>query len=355
MKIREINIVNFKEFQNITVVFNRNHTVIIGNNTSSKTTLLKAIQVGLGAYLQSLNKLPESSPYRRNFSSSDKFVTINQELQDCIISKDKTRITINADFPITESSNDNNHNVSFVPIHWFRELSGNKTTHTQACAGELIDIVHKMEKLRYDEKQKVVYPLVLSIGAHRSNYSHKSSFNINERASRIEKAYKYALHEKVDFKGAMEWLKHYDKDIKDKKEFEGTREAFFEALQKAIPVLSKVNYDNEEIEAIVTIPGHTPSHHNFSNMSDSIQSMINIVSEIAYRCIALNGCFGSNAIKMTSGVVTIDEIDSHLHPEWQKDVLHNLSNAFPMIQFIVSINSQYIIQNLKKEQIVTLS
>lgn len=131
------------------------------------------------------------------------------------------------------------------------------TLHTRACAGELIDAVHQMESLRYDEKQESVYPLVLAFGAKRTSDSQaKSSSNVKERASRIEKAYKFALHDKVDFEGAMEWLKHYDKDIKDKKEFEGTREAFFEALQTAIPALSDIDFDNGEIEAVVTVTGH---------------------------------------------------------------------------------------------------
>ena len=73
MRIKDINIVNFKGFQNKTVVFNGNLTVVIGNNTAGKTTLLKALQVGLGAYLQSLKKLPGGTPYRRNFGSLDKF------------------------------------------------------------------------------------------------------------------------------------------------------------------------------------------------------------------------------------------------------------------------------------------
>ncbi len=66
MRIRDINIVNFKGFQNETVVFNRNLTVVIGNNTAGKTTLLKALQVGLGAYLQSLKggRGRESAPVR---------------------------------------------------------------------------------------------------------------------------------------------------------------------------------------------------------------------------------------------------------------------------------------------------
>ena len=354
MRIKDINIVNFKGFQNETVVFNGNLTVVIGNNTAGKTTLLKAIQVGLGAYLQSLKQLPGGAPYRRNFSSLDKFMRFDEELRDYIPNDEKPRITINADFPITQSLCDNCPKVSFIPVHWYREFAGNYTTHTRACAGELIDAVHQMESLRYDEKQESVYPLVLAFGAKRTSDSQaKSSSNVKERASRIEKAYKFALHDKVDFEGAMEWLKHYDKDIKDKKEFEGTREAFFEALQTAIPALSEIDFDNGEIEAVVTVTGHTPSRHHFSYMSDGLQSMINIVSEIAHRCIELNGCLGSNAVKMTPGVVMIDEIDLYLHPHWQKHVLQDLTRAFPMIQFIVSTHSPFIVQSLQEGQLVS--
>ena len=354
MKIKDINIVNFKGFQNETVVFNGNLTVVIGNNTAGKTTLLKAIQVGLGAYLQSLKQLPGGAPYRRNFSSLDKFMRFDEELRDYIPNDEKPRITINADFPVTQSLCDNCPKVSFIPVHWYREFAGNYTTHTRACAGELIDAVHQMESLRYDEKQESVYPLVLAFGAKRTSDSQaKSTSNVKERASRIEKAYKFALHDKVDFEGAMEWLKHYDKDIKDKKEFEGTREAFFEALQTAIPALSEIDFDNGEIEAVVTVTGHTPSRHHFSYMSDGLQSMINIVSEIAHRCIELNGYLGHNAVKMTPGVVMIDEIDLYLHPHWQKHVLQDLTRAFPMIQFIVSTHSPFIVQSLQEGQLVS--
>lgn len=354
MRIKDINIINFKGFQNETVVFNRNLTVVIGNNTAGKTTLLKALQVGLGAYLQSLKKLPGGTPYRRNFSSLDRFLKFDEKLRDYVPNEEKPRITINADFPITQISYENIPEVSFVPVTWYREFSGSYTTHTRACAGELIDAVSRMEKQRNEDRQHSVYPLVLAFGAKRTSDSQvKSITKVKERASRIEKAYKFALHDKVDFEGAMEWLKHYDKDIRDKKEFEGTREAFFVALQTAIPALSEIDFDNGEIEAVVSVTGHTPSRHHFSYMSDGLQSMINIVSEIAHRCIELNGFLGSDAVKMTPGVVMIDEVDLYLHPHWQKHVLQDLSKAFPMIQFIVSTHSPFIVQSLQEGQLIS--
>ena len=354
MRIKRINIINFKGFQDETVEFNSNLTVVIGNNTAGKTTLLKAIQVGLGGYLQSLKKLSGGSSYRRNFSSLDTFKKFDSDLRDYVTNTERPKITIDADFPVTNSRPNQSPEISFQPIHWFREFAGNHTTHTRTCAGELMDAVHNMENLRNEDKQESVYPLVLAFGAKRtSDAQAKNKSAVKERASRIEKAYKFALHDKVDFEGAMEWLGHYDKNIRDKKEFEGTREAFFEALQLAIPALSEIDFDHGEIEAIVSVTGHTPTRHHFSYMSDGLQSMINIVAEIAHRCIELNGFLGLDAIKLTPGVVLIDEIDLYLHPHWQKHVLQDLTRAFPMIQFIVSTHSPFIVQSLQEGQLVS--
>lgn len=350
MRIKKINIINFKGFQNETVRFNSNLTVVVGNNTAGKTTLLKALQVGLGAYLQSLSQLPGGGAYRRNFSSLDRYMSFDPEQRDYVPNPDKPRITISADFPLTKTIDGNDSVIESVPVVWYREFAGNYTTHTKAGVGNLMKLVVNMENRRNKEKLCSVYPLVLSFGAKRTSDSQvRTTKQKKERASRIEKAYKFALHDKVDFEGAVDWLKHYDKNIKDKKEFSGTREAFYEALRTAIPALSELDFDNGEIEAVVSVTGREPERHHFSYMSDGLQSMINIVSEIAHRCIELNGCLGRDSIRRTPGVIMIDEVDVFLHPRWQRHVLQDLMKAFPMIQFIVSTHSPFIIQSLKKD------
>ena len=71
MRIRKIEMLNFKGFEKKEVEFNGQLTVAIGNNTAGKTTLLNAIQVGLGAYLQSLRSLRGGKGFRRNFVEAD--------------------------------------------------------------------------------------------------------------------------------------------------------------------------------------------------------------------------------------------------------------------------------------------
>ena len=44
------------------------------------------------------------------------------------------------------------------------------------------------------------------------------------------------------------------------------------------------------------------------------------------------------------GVVLIDELDTHLHPSWQRTIGHWLREKFPKIQFIIATHSPFIAQ-----------
>ncbi|MFA0233322.1 AAA family ATPase, partial [Vibrio sp. 10N.261.45.A7] len=47
-----------------------------------------------------------------------------------------------------------------------------------------------------------------------------------------------------------------------------------------------------------------------------------------------------------AGVVTIDEIDLHLHPKWQQDIVIKLSEVFPNIQFILTTHSPQVLSTI---------
>jgi predicted ATP-binding protein involved in virulence len=51
----------------------------------------------------------------------------------------------------------------------------------------------------------------------------------------------------------------------------------------------------------------------------------------------------------------IDEVDMHLHPEWQQLVLQALQDAFPLIQFIVTTHSPQVLTTVKRENIRILT
>lgn len=70
------------------------------------------------------------------------------------------------------------------------------------------------------------------------------------------------------------------------------------------------------------------------------ERLLNIVFDIAYRSLLLNG-----PDKEVRGVVIIDEIDLHLHPSLQRDVLQRFRLAFPEVQFIVTTHSPIVVSH----------
>lgn len=92
----------------------------------------------------------------------------------------------------------------------------------------------------------------------------------------------------------------------------------------------------------------------FHLLSDGVRTMLAMVMEIAFRCFLLNPHLGNDAARNTSGIVLIDEIDLHLHPEWQKRVINDLQNAFPNLQFIVTTHAPLVIGSLKNGKIFSI-
>ena len=54
------------------------------------------------------------------------------------------------------------------------------------------------------------------------------------------------------------------------------------------------------------------------------------------------------------GIVLIDNIDLHLHPRWQRQVMEYLSHCFPGIQFVATAHSPLIVQAAEGATIVVL-
>lgn len=65
----------------------------------------------------------------------------------------------------------------------------------------------------------------------------------------------------------------------------------------------------------------------------------------------LNESDGGEAPERAEGVVLIDEVDLHLHPQWQLTALDGLRNAFPRLQFVVSTHSPQVLSSTKNRQV----
>ena len=86
-------------------------------------------------------------------------------------------------------------------------------------------------------------------------------------------------------------------------------------------------------------------------MSDGYKNTLSMIGDIAYRMAVLNPTLGDQVLEKTPGVVLIDEIDLHLHPQWQQTILSDLHAIFPEVQFVVSSHAPAVINSVPREQI----
>lgn len=78
--------------------------------------------------------------------------------------------------------------------------------------------------------------------------------------------------------------------------------------------------------------------------------LLGIIKEIEYR-------FQDNNVLASdfNGIILIDEIELHLHPEWQGKVCSVLTKTFPKAQFIISTHSPHVIQTAEANEVIALS
>lgn len=77
--------------------------------------------------------------------------------------------------------------------------------------------------------------------------------------------------------------------------------------------------------------------------------LLGIISEIEFRMLD-----NKKPAKEFDGVILIDEVDMHLHPAWQREVIRALKETFPNAQFIITTHSPSVLQDLKSDEIIPL-
>ncbi|MCE9884392.1 AAA family ATPase [Obesumbacterium proteus] len=89
------------------------------------------------------------------------------------------------------------------------------------------------------------------------------------------------------------------------------------------------------------------------DLSSGFKSILSIVLSIV-EWIEKTNDRNNMDIKTATGVVLIDELDTHLHPSWQTKIREVLLTLFPCVQFIVTSHSPHIISSAQAGEVIVL-
>lgn len=138
------------------------------------------------------------------------------------------------------------------------------------------------------------------------------------------------------------------------KKLEGNRDAA-EQLDLLLSILSDDLLPNQIVIDRVDSDGlwlcdRNGTRLSWEEMSDGYRAALALLTDIVRHLIKIYGLQGltetddGKAVIARSGVVLIDEVDAHLHPEWQREIGFWLKRHFPRMQFLVSTHSPLICQ-----------
>jgi predicted ATP-binding protein involved in virulence len=339
MNIKHIKIQNFRGYENFELELDSKFNLFIGDNGSGKTAILEALTVAIGSFFLGIRGVNSRSIYKKDIRIAA--FEYHEEYQ----------------FPVIVEATGilNQENVS-----WKRSLEGDKNRTTTKYTKELKEFSSRIDGM-IRSGENINLPLLAYYATGRLFNVARDTEELNtEKKEKVQiasrfRAYNTSLQAQSNYKQFQRWFrgKELAKIQKGRSDinFELVKKTIIKNLPNCINIFHEFDPDKPKGLKIELDDGRILP---FNSLSDGTRNFFSIVADMAYMCITLNPHLEEAALEQTAGVVLIDELDLHLHPEWQRKIIDVLKNTFPKIQFIATTHSPFLIQETGQEQLIIL-
>ena len=349
MKLKKIRIINYRCFKDANIDFDEHTTLIVGKNGAGKTAILDAVAVAVSTFLLGIDGGVGRSILKDDarYEFHDLDGTVDPQHQ----------------FPVSiESIGDclDNHDVK-----WVRSLNSESGNTTVKEARELTNISKDVQKRIMTGDKSLILPLISYYGTGRLYAQKKEKKNIKSLTEfKRQVGYVDCMAAESNEKLMLNWFQI--QTLKSLQEQQRTGKVEKSLLLKTVENAickcferisgsknASIIFDLDTHRLVLNFESADGSLQKFAmdEMSDGYKNTLSMIGDIAYRMAVLNPMLGDKVLEETSGVIVIDEIDLHLHPQWQQTIISDLNTIFPKIQFIVSSHAPAVINSVAKEQI----
>ena len=349
MKLKKVKIINYRCFKEAEIDFDEHTTLIVGKNGAGKTAILDAVAVAISTFLLGIDV-----GVSRSISKDD----ARYEFHDLDGTVDPQH-----QFPVNiESIGDilDNYNVK-----WVRSLNSESGNTTVKEARELTNISKSVQNRIMTGDKSLNLPLISYYGTGRLYAQKKEKKNIKSLTEfKRQVGYVDCMAAESNEKLMLNWFQI--QTLKSLQEQQRTGKVEKPLLLKTVESAickcferisgsknADIVFELDTHRLVLNFESGDGSLQKFAmdEMSDGYKNTLSMIGDIAYRMAVLNPMLGDKVLEETSGVVMIDEIDLHLHPQWQQTIISDLNTIFPKIQFIVSSHAPAVINSVAKEQI----
>ncbi|MBT9098120.1 AAA family ATPase [Methylovulum psychrotolerans] len=344
MRIKKVRLSNFRCFEDYALTFSDRFTLLIGDNGSGKTAVLDLLALAMSDFIRG---------FPRDIKPTDLRSISDDDVRYTLLLMGQTLVRQTNAVPKIEIEGVFDNKA----VCWEVIESSSWFIYEHPCtniASQLAENITKPETL---------LPILAYYGTGRL-WKKPDSQEIETLSpdSRLL-GYRDCLSPASNLDRLFRWFKTQELAALQKQE----PRYVFEAVKKAmVSMISDADAEDAEYEGkiwwdvdwdellIETVVQGKRETMRFRLLSDGYRNMLGMVADIAYRMATLNPQLQADVIKQTEGIVLIDEIDLHLHPKWQRQVVGRLLDTFPKVQFVASSHSPFIIQSLYHREDVLL-
>ncbi|MHC5225347.1 retron Ec78 anti-phage system effector ATPase PtuA [Ignatzschineria sp. LJL83] len=381
-KVEKLSLKNVRRLQDLELNFNDRLTVLIGENSTGKTTVCESLTKVLSWVLVAIKR------------EKNEGIT----LTDDDIKTGTKRAEVGIDLKL-----DSHNFIHFSLAHSFQDRGIEEPSNLLQLQ-EYAKIIRECITVN---GCAVTLPLFIFYGVNRSNFVRGARKIYLNRM----KAYDDALDDQVRISDMIEWfitLENLSKqengtELRDLEQFkallektlaeflheyagadelkqalledalQGLRTKLKDAEEQIIVLQSKPFSTAQKLKQLVDetvrdlIPNATGifvdrstgkdrvvlniygEYHDIQHLSHGQRSILFMVIDLLSRLDILNPHLEDP--RTSPGVVIIDEIELHLHPNWQQTIIDSLLKIFPNMQFIITTHSPQVISTVHKNQI----
>ena len=352
MRVTSLKLTNVRAVETAEFRFQPGFNLIVGVNGVGKSTVLDALRICMSRILPSTT---ESRAKAMSFATGDirsGFPFLDAELS----------VTIGVD------------EFRFTRRQWREVLAADEDENLKKLRREILDSERLRDRKRnllreLDESHGVsdtdafapsktelksaaytalIAPNCVFFSTNRSVASYVS--NAKSRAAGGKSAaYAEALVPRPMYLAQIaDWMRVQKALAKEQSTAERHLQVLRSAVDRFLPNYENLRPSDEKSSRLLIDQGGIEL--DVGQLSDGERGVLALVLDLARRLSQANPSL-EDPLSKGHAIVLIDEIDLHLHPRWQRQIIHKLTTTFPRCQFIATTHSPQVIGEVEHNRI----
>ena len=359
MKLKRLEINSFRGINNLTIDFiTTEPTVFIGVNGVGKSSILDCIAIMLSWLLARIEHQPGlalkwdgeiDQSEGRYFSEQDITNGYQETYCEIIFSIDGLEKDI-----MWYGKNHRKQTSSEIPEDNVNlEEKGENNQEEFLFLQEIADEI----RTKLKDNSQLDIPLIVYYPVNRSVLDVPLEIEEDYYSFNQVDAYEDALSGlKINFDSFFKWFRVIEEtENEERRDNTEYRDRQLEAVRQAIYSILGNDFNDIRVRR-KPYPRMTIKKQDqeldIEQLSDGEKSLLALVGDLARRLAIANPSL--DAPLKASSVVLIDEIEQHLHPAWQRQVVPKFTQTFPNCQFIITTHSPQVISQIKPNSVYIL-